>query len=296
MRINSLYNEIIKGLWLLDVHQIELYAPLIEKILSGEKIESDKKESAAVMNIVNGNGGKLKTGENDEVIVPEGSIANVLMEGEITKNGNWCAYGAKDIVNGLYQAQAFKNVDATILHIDGPGGSTSSIGPFREFAKNKTKPIIGLVDQALSLHYWAAVTVCDYIIADNDVSSRFGSVGVVANWVDAQPVMEEKGYKFHTIYPPESKHKNEAFHLAREGKYDMIKKEILSPMAIKFQDGVKAALPNLRHEETGVITGKTFDADKSLGLGMIHAIGGYKDALEMAHKLAFQYQVKSTLK
>lgn len=294
MKINSLYSEIIKGLWLLDVHQIELYAPLITKILSGETIAGDQKQAAALLNIVNGNGGRLKTDDDDILLIPKGSIANVSMEGEITKKGGWCSYGAEDVVAALYKAQNFKNVDATILKIDGPGGSTSSIGPFRDFAKHKTKPIIGLVDSALSLHYWAAVTVCDYIIADNDVSARFGSVGIVASFVDAKPMMEEKGYKFHTIYPDESKHKNKAFHLALEGKYDMIKKEILSPLAIKFQDSVKTALPNLRIEE-GVLTGKTFDADKSLGLNMIHAIGGYQDALNKAHELAFQYKVKSTL-
>ena len=54
---------------------------------------------------------------------------------------------------------------------------------------------------------------------------------------------------------------------------------MLSPLAIKFQNAVRAARPNLR-EETGVLTGKTFDADKALGLGMIDSIGSLSKAMQ----------------
>ena len=295
MKVNPLFTEIIKGTWLLDVHQLDMYAPIVDKILSGESITGESIDPSAVMNLVDADGNPLQRNNDDEMIISENSIANVYAEGEITKNGGFCHYGARDIVAALYKAQSYENVDATIFHIDGPGGSTSAIGPFREFAKNKTKPVIGLIDQALSLHYWAAISVCDFIIADNDVSARFGSVGIVASFIDARKAMELKGYKLHTVYPEESKHKNEAFHLALDGKYDMIKKELLSPLAIKFQDSVVEALPNIRKEEEGVLTGKTFGADKALGLNMIHGIGGYKLALEKAHQLAFEYKIKSNL-
>jgi protease-4 len=104
-------------------------------------------------------------------------------------------------------------------------------------------------------------------------------VGVVTSFIDTRPVMEERGYKFHEIYPEESKHKNEAFRLALEGKYDMIKEEHLSPLAKKFQAAVRAGRPNLK-EATGVLTGKTFNADTALEYGMIDGIGSLHDALE----------------
>lgn len=294
MKVNSLLSEVIRGFWLLDVHQIELYAPIVEKIISGEQLEFNPNNTKALLDFVDGNGNALPE-KDGEVLVPKGSFANVYMRGEVIKYGDYCTYGADEIVSALYQAQDQKNSNATIFHVDGPGGSVSAIGPFRQFAKDKTKPVIGLADQALSLHQWAAAEVCDYIIADNDVSARFGSIGIESNFVDAQPYYEKMGYKFHVIHPEESKHKNEAFQLARKGDYKMIKEEILSPMAIKFQQAIRDKRPNLK-EELGVLTGKTFDADRALGIGLIDAIGSYKDALEMARRLAFKYQVSSSLK
>src|SRR5690606_39812630 len=113
--------------------------------------------------------------------------------------------------------------------------------------------------------------VCAADLEDR-ISRRVGSVGVVRSFVDAKAHWEEKGYSFHGIYPSESSEKNKVFQLALEGKYDRIKAEQLSPWAQKFQAAVREARPNLK-EETGVLTGATFDTEKALDLGMIDSIG-----------------------
>ena len=150
----------------------------------------------------------------------------------------------------------------------------------------KTKPIVGFCDSALSLHYWTAVEVCDHIMASNNVSARFGSVGVVLTFADNRKAMEEKGYTIHEIYPEESSHKNLAFKLARDGKYDAIKEEFLSPLANRFQERVKAKMPNINQNIEGILKGKTFFADDALAYGMIHSIGGMKKAVMQASMLA----------
>ncbi len=208
------------------------------------------------------------------------------MIGAVVKYGDWCTYGADEIAGALRFADSNPNIRYTILVIDGPGGSVSSIGPLLEFKKSKKKPVIGLADQCCSLHFWALVSVCDYKMADNDVSALFGSVGVVCSLVDNKEYLEKLGYKFHEIYPDESKHKNEAFRLVMEGKYDMIKEEQLSPLARKFQAGVKAGCPNLKANVSGVLTGKTFPADAALEYGMIDSIGGMTKAFEVGEMLS----------
>jgi len=281
MKVNRLISEIIKGEWLIDMHNFESYAPIVNKLLAGDPLTLNR-EVKSLLNFVDTQGKPLPANEDGVVIVPQGSIAVVKMIGEVIKYGDYCVYGADEIVAALTQAQNMKNVIATILIIDGPGGAVSAIGPFMEFAKNvKSKPIIGLCDQALSLHYWAAVELCDHIMADNNVSARFGSVGVVLTFADNQKRMEEKGYKFHEIYPAESEHKNLSFKLAREGKYEMIREEFLAPLAKKFQERVRAKLPNLK-EEVGTLTGKTYFADEALRLNMIHSIGGMDKAVRQA--------------
>ena len=61
----------------------------------------------------------------------------------------------------------------------------------------------------------------------------------------------------------------------------MIKEEYMSPMAKKFQGGVRESRPGLI-EEVGVLTGKTFFADKALALKMIDSIGGMDAAVRQA--------------
>jgi protease-4 len=279
MKVNPILSDIYRGEWLLNVHSILSFAPIISKLLAGDEVIFEK-TGAALLKVSDKTGRRIYQDEDGGMEIPPGSIAEISMMGPVLKNGDFCTYGADEIVRALRFANEAKNIKGIVFHIDGPGGSVNAIGPFLQFAKEKKKPVIGLIDSAYSLHYWAAVSVCDRILADNDVSAGTGSVGVVLSFIDSRPVLEEKGYVFHDIYPEESKHKNEAFNLAREGKYDMIKAEHLSPVARKFQEAVKKGRPNLK-DATGVLTGKTFNAELSMEYGMIDGIGTLESAKEL---------------
>jgi protease-4 len=282
MKGNSLLSAILKGEWLIDIHNIEAYYPIIDKIMAGEKINFSP-EAKSILSFVDDKGNPLRRNEEGLPIVIPGSIAIVKMHGEIVKYGDYCIYGADEIVAALTRANNNPNVAAIILDTDGPGGAVNAMGLFKDFKANvKSKPIIALCDSALSLHYWAIAELADHIMAANDVSARFGSIGVVLSFADNTKAMEDKGYKIHEIYPEESKHKNLAFKLAREGKYDMIKSEFLSPLALKFQSGVTASRPNIKKEVEGVLTGKTFFAEEALENGMIDSIGGLQKAINQA--------------
>ncbi|NCP52966.1 MAG: hypothetical protein GW817_11985 [Flavobacteriales bacterium] len=288
MKGSRLISEILKGEWLIDCHNVEAYIPMIDKILAGEKINVNP-EPKSILSFISSSGNPLPKNSEGQTILEKDSIAIVSMIGEVVKYGDYCVYGADEIVNALNIADKNPNVKSTILKIDGPGGAVSAIGLFQEFAQAKTKKVIGLCDSTLSLHYWAAAEICDHIMAENNVSARFGSIGVLLSFADNRKAMEERGYKFHEIYPEESKDKNLAFTLAREGKYDMIKSEFLSPLAKKFQERVRANRPNLK-EENGVLSGKTFFADEALRLGLIDSIGSFQKAINVANLMSsFNY-------
>jgi len=284
MKVNPLLSEIYKGLWLIDHHSISSYGPIISKILAGDEVIFQNTNSA-VIQIKDRNDKRVQREEDGGYNIPPQSVAHVYMNGPILKHGDLCTYGAEEIVGALRFANESKNIKGTILHTDGPGGSVSSIGPFRAFAKEKKKPIVALIDSAYSAHYWAVCAVCDVLLADNDISFGVGSVGVVLSFVDTQPVLEAQGYVFHEIYPVESKHKNEAYALAREGKYDMIREEHLAPLARKFQGEVRQARPGLV-EEVGVLTGKTFGYEKAREYNMIDGLASVSEAIERIDILA----------
>ena len=281
MKINPLLMDVARGEWLMSFSGISAYASIAHKLITGESVDL-MNQPKAISTIIDDNGRIVQPGANGLVEPPLGSVAIVDMIGPIMKYGDWCTYGADEIVRSLYEADRHPNIIGTLLNQDGPGGAVSAIGPFLDFGKNKTKPVVTLADQSASLHYWAMCAVSDHKMADNNVSAVFGSVGIVANYRDTQKYLETLGYVFHEIYPEESEDKNKAFRMAMQGDYELIKKEHLSPIALKFQDGVRSTCPNLR-EEPGVLTGKTFGADLALEYGMIDSIGSRDKAINMLH-------------
>lgn len=284
MRVDRLLMDLNRGHFAMSFEGILAFMPMVHKIMSGENVPIIEK-THSLMNVIDHNGNPIRPDGSGMINAPKGSVAIIDMVGPIMKYGDMCSYGADEIVNAMYAADRNPNIIGTIFNEDGPGGGVNAIGPFIQFAKDKTKPVIGIADQCASLHYWAMCVVADHKMADNNVSAAFGSVGVVASFADNRKFLEEKGYVFHDIYPKESEHKNQAIQLALEGKYDMIKAEHLSPLAMKFQEAVRAACPNLK-EEVGVLTGKTFGADKALEYGMIDSIGSLDQAINRLHILS----------
>lgn len=288
MKTNKLLNEIVRGCWLMDPLQIESYGPFVQSLFSRNPISLDAQQVSKVDILMMDESGNSynSNGESSEA----NKIAFINMIGPVMKYGDMCTYGADEIVGMLDKANNDKTVKGIILYTDGPGGAVSAINPFVQFAARKQKPIVALVDQACSLHYWTICAVADHIMGENPISGRFGSVGVVSSFVDAKAHWEEKGYKFHEIYPEESKDKNLVFQLALEGKYDRIKAEHLSPIAQKFQGGVKTARPELKLNVPGIITGATFGTEEALEHSMIDSIGDVQKAVERVNILAEVYQ------
>ena len=272
---------------------------IVSKILAGEEVTFNATQNSLIK--LYDNNANLIQGEyltngwgqivRSEFEIPQGSYAMINMMGPVIKYGDMCTYGADEITDALNKVNSLQNIKGIIMNIDGPGGAVSAIGPFLQFAKNKRKPVVGLVDLAASLHYWTAVALCDHIMVDNNVSSMVGSVGVVVSFADTKPYYEEMGIKFHEIYPPESKDKNLSFRLALEGKYDKLIDEHLSPIAQKFQAAVRAGRPNLK-ERDGVLSGRTFFADEALDNGMIDSIGDLRAAMTEVDRLAFKQAIK----
>jgi protease-4 len=279
MKINPLVQELSRGLWAMSFEGLNFWGPIAHKILTRETIDNKIKPNA-ILSVFDSRGQMVARDQDGGINAPKGSVAVIDIKGALLKEGDWCSYGAVEIVNALKAADDNPNIVGSVAYFDGPGGSVSAIAPFVAFGKTKKKPIVGLYDQCCSAHLYAMYSMCDYVIAENDISAVIGSCGIVLSFADNREYLEKLGYKFHEVYPEESKDKNQAFALALEGKYDMIKKEMLSPLAIKFQDAVKAARPNLKLDEPGIITGKTFFTDHAIDIGLTDSKGTLNDAIE----------------
>lgn len=277
MNANKLFNEIMRGQWFLDVHNLESYNAWMETYLRGGQV-FDKEPVEAVNRLISSSTADESSEETEE------NYAYISMHGVLTRFGGMCLYGTEDYANMLDEIESNPDIAGTVIHFNGPGGSTDAMIPILDFKTRKTKPIVGLVGYAGSATYWSAVELSDYLIAEHEVLTAVGSVGVMWAYADFKPQLEKKGVVFHEIYADESTEKNKVFNLALEGKYEQIKTEMLSPMAKAFQQAVRANRPQLVEEE-GVLTGKMFQAAKAKEYGMIDAVGNLQDALKMVQMM-----------
>lgn len=280
-----LLSQILRGNWFLRPEDIMAGHVLVHKLLDGgfsnEKYSKILSESKPITQSVYG----LDSDKYDKA--PRGSTAIIPIHGTMIKYGTWCSYGADEIAAIIRQASNCENISSIVLSIDSGGGACDSVAVLVqaiEDTRGTGKPVVASCDMAASAAYWIA-TACDRIIADNNISSSFGSIGVMCSFADVRPVYEKMGYVFHEIYADPSSDKNEAFNLALKGEYDKIRKESLNPLAIQFQETVKANRPGVNAEIPGILSGKMFYAKQALEYGLIDDIGTLSKAVSVAKKL-----------
>lgn len=287
----TVLNEILTGQWLISHSGLLQLGHFFQHLDPHAKSSSSEKEERQLLSFFNSDYVRIAPRNVDEI--PEGTIATINMVGPMTKYSSWWMLGANEVIWQLDFLNNIPNVKSIVAYIDGPGGAVSAIPSFIDFAKRKKKPIVALCDASLSLHRWIPDAIADYQMADNNISARFGSIGVVSSWMDATKYYEEMGVKIHEVYPEESNHKNEIWRAIKEdeekGK-EMLRKMHLSPMAKKFQEAVKAAHPNLIEEE-GVLTGRTFGTEDAIRIGMINKQGNMIEAMQVANALAEAYSI-----
>lgn len=284
MLVTDTIRQIKSGLWAFEPHYALGLKGTVEKILSQQPNEALAKENLEARHyLIDENGHKYNSKSINEV--PSGSIGIIHITGPMIKYGNYYCWGADELVA---QAEAFDNNPSIIGQIwvfDTGGGAVNSVAVYRNFLAKKKKPILSWCDMCASAGIWVA-TGTNYIMAQNNISSSFGSIGVMASLRSAKKYWEDMGVIDHTIYADQSDHKNKSFDLALEGKYELIKKEHLNPLAIKFQETVKSDLPKLNLEVEGIISGKMFYAEEAVQFGLINSIGSFEKAIEKLTELA----------
>lgn len=303
-----LYRQILKGKWFIHYSYALSLAPLLNNLFQGKSMgdvrdwrddqttnleEEESREKFPVFCAASAST-VSKFGKFDDA--PAGSIAVIPLKSVMVKYGTMCQYGTEEIAGFMMQAAASKKIDAVILDIDSGGGSVDAIPPMLAAIRKvqeSNKPVIASADLCASAAYYVAAH-CDRIIANNNVSAEFGSIGVMMQWWDVQPYYEKEGYVFHKVYAPESTHKNLPFEKALKGDYELIKEEELSPLAIGFQNAVKAARGSkLDLKVDGILNGRMFYSSNqkkpelsAKTVGLIDEVADLDRAISLAKGLA----------
>lgn len=279
MAFSTLYYTILNKPFFIDLRRIDAQAVLIDKFLSRDIADmsgvrlSDSKPL-------------MKAGKYSDA--PEGSVAVITLKGDMLKDGTMCSYGTEEIAAAMREAASSPKIIGIRLDMDSGGGAVDAIAPMLDaisFSQSQKKPVVACCDLCASACYYVACH-CNKIIADNDISAEFGSIGVMMQFPDYAKYYEQKGIKVHTIYSDLSTHKNAPFEAALKGEYKSIKEEMLNPLAREFQQAVKSHRPNLDDKVDGILNGRMFFAKDALKYGLIDAIGNRDAATEEVRRLA----------
>lgn len=302
-RINLL-RQIYQGKWFIHYSYALGLAPVLQNILTKSATERDW-HGMQTQELDNEGRAKLplRVAVEDEIFeIPDfseaeqGSVAIIPLKGAMIKYGDICQYGTTEVAEAILQATANERITGILLDIDSGGGSVDSIKPLTqaiEKARAAGKPVVAAADLCASAAYMVA-SYCNRIVALNDFSAEFGSIGVMMQFWDIVPFYEKDGYKFHTIYAPESNYKNLPLEKALKGDYKLIQEEELSPLAVAFQNTVKenrGKKLNLKVE--GLLNGRMFYArnqhNKDLSakaVGLIDAVADMDYAINMVLSIA----------
>ena len=290
MAFSKLYHSLLSKKFFVDLRQVDSLSMLLTKYLEHDvtdftaTIYSDEHPLGVTMvdAIPQMQGGSSSQGETKK-------IAIIPLHGSMIKYGTMCAYGADEIAEAIDNAANDSKVSGIVLDIDSGGGAVDAIAPLVDAiqrAQGMGKPVVASCDLCASAAYYVAC-YCDEIMANNTISAEFGSIGVMMSFPDYAKYYEKEGIKVHTIYSNRSEYKNQPFELAKEGKYDLIKSEVLDPLAQKFQNAVKTRREGKLDEKVeGILSGKVFFAEDALKNGLIDSIGSEQKAIDRCRELA----------
>jgi len=213
------------------------------------------------------------------------SVAVIPVKNLLTKDGSWWDYGTDELAQLLNEAYSNTSIKAVVLDMFTPGGSTHSVVPMKNMLKVRNKPVFAAVNSmSYSAGYYLAA-FADKIIATDEMA-QVGSIGVMAQINNFDKMYEDYGIKMHIITPPESNWKNKAYKDAKEGNYETLIVEELSPWAQHFQNTVKEHRKGLDLNTEGLLNGKTFYASEAKRNGLIDDIMPMPDIIKLAFDTA----------
>lgn len=305
----SLLSNILRDRWLIGSSQQESYFPIVLSMLEavsngkefsaiGEKEPIDisvfgKHDFGIALNRFSGlEDRKAFSAGADHVReqLPEaepGSIAVIPIKGEFMRYGTMCAWGADELAPVIKLAGSAKNISAVVLDFDSGGGAERAVPPFLQaisHVQGLGKPVVAHGDLCASAAYYVA-SHCDYIVADNKISSAFGSIGVMVSWPDFRKYYEQKGISIKDIYAPQSKRKNKSYRDLLDGKEETLKEE-LKRAAARFISNVQNARKGKFSDYEGIWEGEVFDSGDMKKHGLVDGFGDLMKSIEIAAALA----------
>lgn len=281
-------SAILRQTWAIDERYALAHGWLVSNILNGLEF----KPGAASLKPSKVQTSTTPNGKEYICIIP---IHGVMMKYDQEQLCDDTVAGTLTIGRWIREAASDPEVKAIILDIDTPGGTVDGTQLLADTIAKVAKPIISFSNGLIaSAGVWIASASDEIWVSDGTV--EIGSIGVQISFADMRPMWEKQGINFHLIRSDHSPDKNEDIVQAIDGKYDLIKKESLNPLATMFIGAVKSNRGDKLKSPDQVTTGKVFFAFDALNFGLIDRIGSIEAAISRALELAEAQNKQSTNK
>lgn len=283
--IVKILNEISKGNFLLDSNTLEVYLPILERFLNGEKLNLEKND--IVYQTIGLHSKKITAdtwvNKPEEFLqeIEEDIILQVPVNGLITKYDSCGWYGCQTYAQLLDLANDNPFVKGVVLIADSGGGSADGSFDFSQAVARfaKSKPIVTYVDGTACSAMYRIAAHSSKIIAKP--GSILGSIGTMVQFLDNTEALKRIGLKRVVVTAKASSDKNKDYEEALKGNTVIIQEQLLDPMNDIFLSEMKA----LRQLPDEVLTGKIFYPDAALKHNMIDAIGQLSDAMDLISQM-----------
>jgi ClpP class serine protease len=206
-------------------------------------------------------------GQNLLAMMDEPFVNVIPIDGPITRNGDACSYGSKDIRDWMMEAAANKFCRAHVLVVNTPGGSAWAKNDFQQaidFANERGQRVYMLVDGLCDSAGMYLASFCDEVYVVN-LKDQLGCVGVMASFFTLKNGEKNQfdSETYHEYYATKSINKNKEYRDIAENDDATLLIAELDKLEDEFRKDMQAAFPNATDEH---LDGKIFYAEEVMGI------------------------------
>ena len=206
-------------------------------------------------------------GENLFAQMKEPFVNLIPIDGPITRNGDACSYGSKDIRDWMMEAADNEYCQAHILIVNTPGGSAWAKNDFKQaidYAHSLGQRVYMLIDGLCASAGMYLASFCDEVYVVN-LKDQLGCVGVMASFFTLKNGDKNQfdSETYHEYYATKSINKNKEIRDIAENDDATLLIAELDELEAEFRADMQKSFPNATDEH---LDGKVFDADEVMGI------------------------------
>lgn len=215
-----------------------------------------------------------------------GVVAVVPVLGEISQRPSFWGTSTESLAQILADLEVAKDVVATVLSIDSPGGTVYGVPEAASIirASAARKPIVSIANTfAASAAYWLGSQATEMLASP---SAEVGSIGVYVLHLDMSAALEKEGLRVRMVKAGKHKAETSPYAPLTDEAEAYLQEQVDRYYGMFVSDVAKGRKVSLDAVRSGFGEGRVVGAKQAVELGMVDSVGTLADAVRRAASLA----------